>query len=234
MDVVKTVRSVIGTRRTISRALMAQAMELLAKHGLSLENGYVPDTGGQAPKAARQWANACKSSTCICVSADGLRDGWVHYDEPGSMHPMQRSDVIFVPQHAARDSLDYLRQRAKRVVVVTDDAPLIDPPGEGIAAKLRDWQQERNTCPEELIHSVDSRHAHRLGLVTLSEIESLLDRIEKQAPLKPVGGMDVHLKRLSRIARGEAQQHLCSVAGDQMLEIPGLVTVSTDSQETEA
>jgi hypothetical protein len=65
-----------------------------------------------------------------CVSVFNSPDGaHLRYDEPGTMHPMQRW-VMFAPAQLAGykyDQIGQLRRRSVRVIVVRDDPRLADP-----------------------------------------------------------------------------------------------------------
>lgn len=116
------VRQHVGRRSRITRAEMRAILVSLEARGLSLANAYIRDTLGQ--QAPRAWERACHGITCISVDARGsLRDGQVRYDEPGSMHPQQHAELLFVAAAAAerRATLAYLRAHADRVLVVSGE-----------------------------------------------------------------------------------------------------------------
>lgn len=124
MTTLDTVRRLVGLRYKITRDEMAAILSALAAGGLDLRNGYVRDTDDPAT-APYTWARACRSITCISVDARRtLRDdNCVRYDEPGSMHPMHRAEILFAPETLARyeyDQIGQLRRHAVRVLVVRD------------------------------------------------------------------------------------------------------------------
>ena len=122
MATLDIVRQHVGRRSRITRTEMRAILHSLAHAGLDLANPYVSDTlGGDAADA---WVRACRDIRVISVDARGLRDGYVRYDEPGSMHPMQRAELMFVS--AALGDYDYdqigqMRRHADRVLIVQDN-----------------------------------------------------------------------------------------------------------------
>lgn len=243
MTTLDTVRRLIGRRSKISRQQMADILSALQADGLDLRNGYMrgtvvydgPDgdtgtaTDQQHHGAARAWANACAGITCISV------DGYVRYDEPGSM-TYDRRELIFAPAHLATleyDQVGQLRRRADRVLVVRDDPALSEAPAAAIRRKVADWVQARNECDETLIHSTDSRYAHRLGLAVLSALCQL--RADLERARGPMSGREViaHLAPIIHLATGEAQDRLRALAEDESIEIPGIVAhrFATDDEE---
>lgn len=123
------VRRIVGRKSKISKDEMgAILMGLVEAKLVNLCNRYVHDTCGvDSLAAAIAWTKACRSTTCVSVDSRGLRDGQVRYDEPGSMHPLQHSEITFAP-HGMRDAepgsgstLAYLRRHADRVLVVRQE-----------------------------------------------------------------------------------------------------------------
>lgn len=155
MTTLDTVRRLIGRRHKISRQEMMDILVALDlppeasticgrdQHGrLIIGTGRVQDCDFPAADQersamARAWANRCTGILCISVLrgsyyvGDALTDGLtVRYDEPGSMHPMQRADLLFAPAELAHydyDQIGQLRGRANKVLVVRDDSPIADP-----------------------------------------------------------------------------------------------------------
>lgn len=121
------VRQHVGRRSRITRDEMAAILSALGSAGLRLSNGYVHETTLGVADAARTWAAMCRDITCISVMdarGGSLRDGDVRYDEPGSMHPLQRVEVTFVPAALGRyeyDQIGQMRRHAVRVLIVRED-----------------------------------------------------------------------------------------------------------------
>lgn len=76
---------------------------------------------------AKAWADMCRGITCISVlptvywvGQEERHGPGVRFDAPGSMHPLQQAQIIFVPESAAqrRETLAYLRRHAERVLIV--------------------------------------------------------------------------------------------------------------------
>jgi hypothetical protein len=161
MDILGIVRARIGRRIKISRQEMADILADLTAAGVNLCNDCMMGTVqwdyaaggagipvGQSPTAPLIWANACRRTTCISVMPpDGgapTYHGQVRYDEPGSMHPMHRADVIFAPADLEGydyDQIGQLRRKARRVLVVRDDPPLVDPAAEAEARAAAEREQ---------------------------------------------------------------------------------------------
>lgn len=133
---IEIVRRIVGRRHKISAEDMIAILDALHREvGLDLRNSYVASTldlsspydqesgHAQSPTAACAWARMCRDITCISVDArGGLRDGYVRYDQPGSMNPMQRAEILFAPsalEGREYDQIDQLRRHADRVLVVS-------------------------------------------------------------------------------------------------------------------
>jgi hypothetical protein len=120
------VRRVVGRKSKISKDEMGAILLGLVKARLvNLCNGYLPETCGDDILAASiAWTRACRGISCVSVDSCGLRDGQVRYDEPGSMHPLQHSEITFAPdgmrdaEPGSGSTLAYLRRHADRVLVV--------------------------------------------------------------------------------------------------------------------
>ena len=123
------VRRVVGRKSKITKDEMgAILMGLVEARLVNLCNSYVLHTCGDDILAASiAWSKACRRITCISVDSHGLRDGQVRYDEPGSMHPLQHSEITFAPdgmpdaEPGSGSTLAYLRQHADRVLVVRQE-----------------------------------------------------------------------------------------------------------------
>lgn len=117
------VRRIVGRRSKITKEEMGAILMGLTEY-VNLSNDYVRGTCGDSLAASIAWTQACKDNTCVSVDSRGLRDGQVRYDEPGSMHPLQYSEIMFVSDDirdadpGSGSTLAYLRQHADRVLVV--------------------------------------------------------------------------------------------------------------------
>lgn len=152
MKPLETVRRIVGARQKITQVEMATILLALCQEGLNLRNGFVQGTmSGDPQTTSAAWAGLCRGNTCISIV-----DGRVRYDEPGSMHPLMYADVIFAPEGLPGAPYKFLRQHARRVLIVTQEPlrePLPEPQMEVLICDEghrwstpdpdRDWQ-----CPE--------------------------------------------------------------------------------------
>ena len=129
MDTIAILRDYIGRRHRITPAEMIELLTRLGAAGLDLGNGYVSGTVGRrwdepasVEIASAAWEAACRDITIVCLQSAGLDDGCVRYDQAGSMHPKQRSEIIFARRDAGRGGWDYLRRRCARLLIVDDAA----------------------------------------------------------------------------------------------------------------
>lgn len=151
MNILELAQARFGRRRKITRdEMVALLAEYSRANPGALGNGYVPDTmpektppgcpsdeewqailDAQPPsyhdRAARAWAKAVGGITVISVGG-GLRDGGTRYDQPGSMHPMQMSDLSFYSDHGRAETISYLRQHCRRLLLVREESELTPPP----------------------------------------------------------------------------------------------------------
>lgn len=148
------VRRIVGRKSKITKDEMGAILMVLVEERLvNLCNGYVRDTCGNDILAASiAWCKACHGISCISVDSRGLRDGQVRYDQPGSMHPMQHSEITFAPdgmrdaEPGSGSTLRYLRQHADRVLVVRQDR---EPAGEvARQAAMKAVEEARSTTCE--------------------------------------------------------------------------------------
>lgn len=173
---IRHVREQVGSRHKISPAEMKSILRAIHhEYGMdSLANSYVPRSfDGQSKQPWLAWMAMLRGCTIISVG-DGLRDGNVRYDQPGSMAPDQHAAIIFVRAGGVRrETLDYLRQHCERLLIVSDEvSEAFFPPGvqkQLFAAKIaRPWLldaadsaaldmlwEERNNCPENQIDRID-------------------------------------------------------------------------------
>lgn len=143
------IQQVIGRKRIITSAEMQALLLALHGAGLDLGNNYVASSQQSPEIAAAAWAKAVDGITFISASMGGRGlahvDGWVRYDQPGSMHPMQHAEISFVSEELARGdhdaepgsggTMDYLRSHAARVVAVRADPPAPVLPAAQVAKK---------------------------------------------------------------------------------------------------
>ncbi|MCC6314801.1 MAG: hypothetical protein IT337_12405 [Thermomicrobiales bacterium] len=119
---------VLGSRRRITRRDMRDLLIRLRALGLvELDNGW---SGARRSaddwQQADAWSRACQDITIISVLAPadlraGSNPGDIRYDHgSGSMHPMMRAALMFVPADAEHGT-DYLRRRCKRLLIVTGE-----------------------------------------------------------------------------------------------------------------
>ena len=160
MNIIKLAQERFGRRRKITRDEMAT---ILADHSHAhpgvLANSYMPDTfprdiaalGLQASDenvsalwseqpdayhrtAALAWAKSCRGLNIISVG-ETLRDGAVRYDQPGSMHPLQMSDLSFASDSNRPETLEHLRRHCRRLLLVRHDLEITAPdPDSALAA----------------------------------------------------------------------------------------------------
>lgn len=126
--IIGIVRSRVGRRPHISRAEMRDILVALETAQLvALDNGWQRHREDGDHAAA--WADACTDITVISVLAESdpvqarlasSNPGSIRYDQPGSMHPGLRATLMFAPPGATSESgdFDYLRRRAKRLLIV--------------------------------------------------------------------------------------------------------------------
>lgn len=110
----------VGRRHRITRAEMAAIIRELGRAGWPIaENGYLDTTTDAAPERWASMVGGC----CVVCCAPGLRDGCIRYDEPGSMHPLQRCQLMFVSSAlvgAEYDQIGQMRRRCDRLMIVVD------------------------------------------------------------------------------------------------------------------
>lgn len=133
----------------------------------SLANSYVPRSFDEA--SAKPWLPWMAMLHGITVVSFGLaqRDGWMRYDQPGSMYPGQKARVSFVRAGGVgADTIAYLRRHCDRLLVVADDEQEVFLPPDvqrrlfaanhrgpyrmsaADAAALEMLREERNECCE--------------------------------------------------------------------------------------
>lgn len=143
------VRFRLGRRRLVSRHEMENLLADFSRAGGSLLNDYVHDTipandwksvpgpeyisaaicaegDRYHQRAAQAWVNVLNQTTLVSVGGD--LENSVRFDEPGSMSPLQRSDVIFAAADSALKTLRYLRTKCQKLLLVrTADTDLSQP-----------------------------------------------------------------------------------------------------------
>lgn len=165
MSTLDIVRSIVGRRHKITREemvaiLMALPTDLVQASTITSRSRegrlyvgpqWVSDPADESRATARAWERACRQITCISVlpgsyydRADNLVEGLsVRYDEPGSMHPLQRADILFAPEALEGheyDQIGQLRKHAQRVLIVRGEPTVdVEPPKAtpGWIARLR-------------------------------------------------------------------------------------------------
>lgn len=70
--------------------------------------------------AARYWARSAARLLNYVSLGDsrGFMPRSVQYDQPGSVHPQQRASLTLGPASDERNSIDYMRRRTRRLVLV--------------------------------------------------------------------------------------------------------------------
>jgi hypothetical protein len=112
VSIIEIVRRHVGRRHRISRAEMAAILTEAEGAGADL---YCYRERPEEESPADWWVSMCSRNTCV-----SMIDGEARYDEPGSLHPLQMADVTFVPATLRPDSIDYMRQHARRTLLVID------------------------------------------------------------------------------------------------------------------
>lgn len=115
----------------MTRSKMAAILRDLATKGTDLRNGYVvgtldlsqPPPHPASETAADEWAEVCRSITCISVWPDEEEWNCVRFDDPGQMHPAHHAPIIFAP--AALEGMDYdqigqLARKCDRLIIVEE------------------------------------------------------------------------------------------------------------------
>lgn len=137
--ILDVVREFVGSRHRINHNEMSAILADLANRNLvELHNNWGGSSGmpedTPAAELARRWAGCCQGITVISVLADddpaeprlaSSNPGSIRFDDPGSMHPLLRATVMFAPERVGEDSVQWLRARASRVLVVTGEP--VDP-----------------------------------------------------------------------------------------------------------
>lgn len=168
MSIHDTMSRIVGEREQITRTemrdILARLPELadhstiagrFADGALCLGDRRIEDRDRESIETATAWANACEGIRCISVLAYSDGDYHVRYDDPGSMHPLQRAAVTFVP--AAIDdgrtdggsSIEYMRRHAERVLLVSGERIAIDEPeAEAAAPAVPAWVERLRALPD--------------------------------------------------------------------------------------
>jgi hypothetical protein len=115
-------------KERMTRREMVRELQRLATSGTDLRNGYVLATldlsqGGEYPQAvsataAEAWAELCRGITCISVWPDGKPFGCIRFDERGTMHPMHRAPIMFVPATVGADTIRQLGRKTDRLIII--------------------------------------------------------------------------------------------------------------------
>lgn len=168
----------VGMRHKINSAEMESILRAIHReHGKdSLANSYVPRSFDDV--SDKPWLSWMAMLRGIIVISFGQtqRDGWMRYDQPGSMHPGQHSQISFVRDGGVgADTVTYLRRHCDRLLIVADDEQEVFlPPGlqrrlfeinrrgpyrmsAANAAAVEMLWEERNKCDEMQIERVDEQ-----------------------------------------------------------------------------
>lgn len=176
--IIEIVRSRVGRKSKITSVEMERILrDVHTEYGKdSLANGYVPrsfDEVSASPWLA--WMAMLRGITVISFGQH-LRDGWMRYDQPGSMNPSQHAALSFVRDSGVSEStIPYLRKHSDRLLIVSDDEQEVFLPpvlqrrlseagrvgpyrlrASDAAAVAILWD-ERNKCDEMQVDEIDER-----------------------------------------------------------------------------
>ena len=176
--IIEIVREKIGRRHKITSAELESILRAVHREcgRDSLANGYVARSGDSVTERPwLAWMAILRGITLVSFGRD-LRDGWMRYDQPGSMNPSQHAALTFVRDGGVRsDSIEYLRRHCDRLLIVADDEQEVFlPPGlqrrlgeigrrgpyrlsAADAAAVEMLWDERNKCDEMQVDGVDNR-----------------------------------------------------------------------------
>lgn len=153
----------IGRKRIITRAEMETLLLALHEAGLDLSNAYVANSQKSPEIAAVAWAKSVEGITIISASIEGRglghSDGCVRYDQPGSMHPMQKAEVMFVPENIENAfqppsyAREFMTRHADRTLIVRreEPVPVIPDPDAGKVRNVCDNGHSWMSLPNEEI-----------------------------------------------------------------------------------
>lgn len=168
----------VGKRHKITSAELESILRAMHReYGKdSLANSYVPrsfDSVSDKPWLA--WMAMLHGITVVSFGPT-QRDGWMRYDQPGTMSPGQHSQVSFVRSGGVgADTIAYLRGHCERLLIVADDEQEVFlPPGlqrrlfkinlrgpyrmsAANAAAVEMLLEERNKCDEMQVDNIDER-----------------------------------------------------------------------------
>ncbi len=92
-----------------------------------------------------------------------------------------------------------------------------------LRAALGRWHESRNTAPEPDVHHADAAGAEACECYVLAELIRLRDRLESARGPLSGGEVIAYLAPIIALARGDAQDRLAVVLGEQHVEVPGIV-----------
>jgi hypothetical protein len=180
--IIEIVRERVGRRNKITSAEMDSILRAIhAEYGKdSLANGYVPrsfDEVSNRPWLA--WMALLRGITVVSFG-QALRDGWMRYDQPGSMNPSQHAALSFVREGGVSEgTIPYLREHSDRLLIVADDEQEVFlPPG----------LQRR-------LFEIDRRGPYRLAAADAAAVEMLWDERNKCDDMQ-VDGIDERMLKL--------------------------------------
>ena len=105
-----------GDRETITRDDLRAWLAMRATNGAIDLPGIGREISADAPT---NWANAVRNIVFVSLFDEPDGPASIRYDEPGSMHPMQRASVSFVSDSMPTGSIDYIRDHCERLIIVT-------------------------------------------------------------------------------------------------------------------
>jgi len=176
--IIEIVEDRVGRRWKITSAELESILRTAhTEYGRdSLANSYVPRSfDGESSRPWLAWLSMLRGITVISFGRD-LRDGWMRYDQPGSMHPGQQAALSLVREGGvSAQTIPYLRTHRDRLLIVAgDEQEVFLPPGlqrrlseigrpgpyrlpAADAASVEMLWDERNKCNEMQVESIDER-----------------------------------------------------------------------------
>lgn len=117
---------------TITRRQMAEKLRLLFQNGSITPNEWCGEIGPDEDMADA-WSRVCSGITLVSVLApwpDGREarcsssnPGDIRFDQPGTLHPMTRAELMFVPDGLGEDTLEWLADKTTALFIVQDTPP---------------------------------------------------------------------------------------------------------------
>lgn len=117
---------------TISRREMAARLRALFQSGSIAPNEWCGEIGAEEDMADA-WARVCNGITLVSVLApwpegsearcSSSNPGDIRFDQPGTLHPMTRAELMFVPDGLGEDTLEWLAEKTAALFIVKDTPP---------------------------------------------------------------------------------------------------------------